>query len=212
VAVSTPPPPVDFGGQQFPPETEVVDLVNVRPVSLDPLADLSDLEVLRLHHTDPHRAPGGHPLDLAALRNCARLAVVDVPRQAVRSLSGLEGHAQLRTVDVSGTRVADVGPLDGLPNLAVLRLRHTRVADLSPLATVSSLEELDVAHTLVEDISPLRGLPRLTVLDLRATGVTDLSVLTDLPVLRRVVLQRLDVDSSTIDRLRAARPALDVVT
>jgi hypothetical protein len=204
--------PILFAGRQFPPDTEVIDLVNARLVTLEPLGDLPELRALRLHHTNPHRSPGGALLGLLALRKCPHLVIVEIPRQNVRALDGLEGHRDLHTVDVSSTRVADLGPLAGLPSLAVLRLRHTRVTSLAPLASVPTLEELDIAHTAVADIAVLRQLPSLASLDLRATPVTDLAVLADMAALRRVVVQRLDVDRAVIERLREARPDVELIT
>ncbi len=204
--------PILFAGRQFQTDTRIIDLVNVRLVTLEPLGDLLELRVLRLHHTNPHRSPGGALLDLSVLRKCPHLTVVEIPRQNVRALNGLEGHRNLHTIDVRFTRVADLGPLAGLPALAVLRLRHTSVTTLDPLASVSTLEELDIAHTAVSDISVLRWLPALASLDLRATHVTDLSPLADMAALRRVVAQRLKVARAAIDRLREARPDVEVIT
>ncbi|WP_189608418.1 leucine-rich repeat domain-containing protein [Saccharospirillum salsuginis] len=190
----------------------MIDLVNARPVSLAPLGDLPKLRVLRLHHTNPHSSPGGALLDLSVLRQCPQLTVVELPRQNVRALDGLEGHKHLHTVDVSSTRVADLGPLAGLPTLTVLRLRHTRVTTLAPLASVPTLEELDVAHTAVADISVLRELPAVTTIDLRATLVIDLKSLVDIASLRRVVVQRLQINDAAIDQLRKARPEIELIT
>ena len=204
--------PVLFAGRQFPFDTEVIDLVNARLVTLEPLGDLPELRTLRLHHTNPHQLPGGAMLDLSVLHKCPHLAVLEIPRQNVCVLDGLEGHRNLHTVDVSSTRVADLGPLTALPSLAVLRLRHARVTTLAPLASILTLEELDIAHTAVADISVLRQLPVLASLDLRATRVTDLGVLADMAALRRVVVQRLGVDHAAIDRLHEARPDVELIT
>ncbi|RXK80665.1 hypothetical protein EST62_12540 [Chlorobaculum sp. 24CR] len=200
-----------FAGQRFPPGAKVIDLVNAPVVTLDPLGELPELRVLRIRLTNPHESPGGALLDLSVLRNCSHLAVVEIPEQNVRSLDGVENHQELHTLDLSFTRVADLTPLVGLPGLAILRLRHTRVADLAPLASISTLQELDIAHTPVADISALRHHPSLVALDLRATRVTDLSALAEMPALRRVVVQRLDVDEAAIGRLRKARPDVEVV-
>jgi internalin A len=203
--------PIRFAGRQFPTDTEVIDLVNAQLATLEPLGDLPELRELRLHHTDPHRSPGGPPLDLSVLHGCPHLAAVEIPRHNVRSLQGLEDHRALHTVDVSSTRVQDLRPLAGLPSLSILRLRHTRVDSLEPLATILTLAELDVAHTAVADISALSELPALASLDLRATSVTDLAVVAHMPALRRVVAQRLDVDPAVIDGLRVARPDVEVI-
>lgn len=202
---------VQFAGREVEEATDVVDLVNVQPVTFEPLARLTGLRLLRLRHTDPHHARGGLPLDLSPLHACPDLEVVELPGVTVRSLAGLEGHVHLHTVDVSGSPVDDLTPLADLPALAILRLRHTRVADLRPLSTVSTLEELDVAHTGVERVAPLAGLPRLRRLDLRATNTTDVTPLHELPALQEVVVQRLRLDAADIDRLRARR-GLRVVT
>lgn len=200
-----------FAGQRFSPGTEVIDLVNAPVVTLDPLGELPELRVLRIRQTNPHESPGGALLDLSALRKCPRLTVVEIPEQNVRSLAGMENHKDLHTLDVSFTRVADLTPLAGLPGLTILRLRHTRVADLAPLDSIPTLQELDIAHTPVADISALRHHPSLVALDLRATRVTDLSALAEMPVLKRVVVQRLDVGEAAIGRLRKARPDVEVV-
>lgn len=202
---------VQFAGKDFDEATDVIDLVNVRPVTLEPLARLVALRTLRLRHTDPHHARGGLPLDLSPLHACPDLEVVELPGVTVRSLTGLQRHAHLHTVDVSGSPVVDLTPLADLPALTVLRLRHTRVADLRPLSKVLTLEELDVAHTRVEGVAPLAGLPRLRRLDLRATKTTDLAPLHQLPALQEVVVQRLRLDMAEIDRLRT-RPGLRVDT
>lgn len=200
-----------FAGQQFPLDTEVIDLVNAPVVTLEPLGKLHELRVLRIQQTNPHESPGGALLDLSVLRKCPRLTVVEIPEQNVRSIEGLEDHQNLHTLDVSFTRVADLTPLVGLPSLTILRLRHTRVTDLAPLNSIPTLQELDIAHTPVADISILCHHPSLTSLDLRATRVTDLSALAEMPVLKRVVVQRLDLDEAVIDRLRLARPDVEVV-
>ena len=200
-----------LAGQRYPVSTEVIDLVNTRLVSFAPLAELPELRVLRLHHTDPHSSPGGALLDLLALRKCPNLSIIEIPRQNLRTLDGLEGHNSLQAIDVSYTRINDLQPLAALPNLAVLKLRHTRVTSLEPLASIPTLEELDIAHTGVADLGALKWLPALTVLDLRATCVTDLSVLADMPALRRVVVQRLNLDGQAVYRLRQARPGIEVL-
>lgn len=200
-----------FAGERFSPGTEVIDLVNAPVVTLNPLGELPELRVLRIWLTNPHESPGGALLDLSVLRNCPHLAVVEIPEQNVRSLAGVENHQELHTLDLSFTRVADLTPLAGLPGLTILRLRHTRVTDLAPLDSIPTLQELDIAHTPVADISILCHHPSLTSLDLRATRVTDLSALAEMPALKRVVVQRLDVDDEVIERLRKARPDVEVV-
>jgi len=209
--MTEPASPILFAGRQFPPDTEVIDLVNTRLVTLEPLGSLPELRVLRLHHTNPHQSPGGALLDLSVLGKCLHLTVVKIPQQSVKALDGLEGHPNLHTIDVSATRVSDLGPLAGLPGLRTLLLRHTGVTDIGPLTSVLSLKQLDIAHTSVANISALRGLPKLTSLDLRATPVTDLSPITDMAALQRVVVQRLAVDVEVIDRLKEHRPDLEVI-
>jgi internalin A len=202
---------IQFAGERFSLDSEVIDLVNAPVVTFDSLGELPELRVLRIQQTNPHESPGGALLDLSALRKCPRLNVVEIPEQNVRSLAGMENHRDLHTLDVSFTRVADLTPLACLPSLTILRLRHTPVTNLAPLATLPTLKELDIAHTRVADISALRHHPSLASLDLRATQVTDLSALADMPALRRVVVQRLDVDEAAIGRLRKARPEVEVV-
>ncbi len=201
-----------FAGRKISLNTEIIDLVNAQLVTLESLGKLHELRALRLHHTNPHRLPGGMLLDLSVLRKCPHLTIIEIPRQNIRALNGLEGHRNLHTIDVSSTHVTDLNPLADLPSLTILRLRHTRITTLEPLASVLMLEELDIAHTAVADISALRHLPALASLDLRATPVTDLTVLASMTALRRVVVQRLNVDYATIDHLHETRPDIELIT
>lgn len=67
---------------------------------------------------------------------------------------------------------------------------------------------IDLSFTRVTDLTPLcQALPSSAC----ATRVTDLAALAEMPVLRRVVVQRLEVDEAAIERLRKARPEVEVV-
>ena len=74
--------------------------MNVSPADLEPLRGLPRLRELRLRHTNPHRTPGGLPLDLDPLSGAAALEVLVLPGRPVHDLSPLRGLVALRELDV----------------------------------------------------------------------------------------------------------------
>ncbi|HET6952989.1 MAG TPA: hypothetical protein VFI47_21580 [Acidimicrobiales bacterium] len=156
---------VRFGGVDLPVDAPAVELVNVSSPDFTPLTRLDHLRELRLTHTNPHRAPGGLPVELDPLAQLDELEVLVLRHYPIRDLGPLGGLFTLRVLDVSFSPVDDLGPLARLTGLRELRLRATRVADLAPLGGLTGLAVLDVAHTRVADLAPLHGLPDLRSVD-----------------------------------------------
>jgi internalin A len=163
--------PVRFEGQDVPRDATVVERVNVAWPDFAPLAELRDLQVLRLTHTNPHRSPGGLPVDLQPLAAVDGLEVLVLRHYPIRDLGPLRNLRRLQVLDLSFAPVADLAPLAGLGSLRDLGLRATRVVSLEPLEGLARLERLDVGHTPVADVRPLHGLPALHEVELDGTAV-----------------------------------------
>lgn len=162
---------VRFGGRDVDADAEAVTLVNVAAPDLAPAARLPRLRELRLSHTNPHRTPGGLPLDLGPLAAAPGLEVLVLRHYPVRDIGPLRALRGLRVLDLGFTPVDDIGPLDDLPALEDLDLRATPVANLEPLHGHERLARLDIAHTRVRDLRPLHGLPALRELDVEGAPV-----------------------------------------
>jgi internalin A len=163
---------VRFGGQDVDRDAEAVTLVNVAAPDLSPVARLPRLRELRLAHTNPHRTPGGLPVDLDPLAGAEALEVLVLRHYPVRDIGPLRGLRRLRVLDLGFTPLDDIGPLDDLPALEDLDLRATPVATLEPLHGRNRLARLDIAHTRVADLRPLHGLPALRVVEVEGAPVT----------------------------------------
>lgn len=162
---------VRFGGQDVATDAEAVTLVNVAAPDLAPAARLPRLRELRLSHTNPHRTPGGLPLDLDPLAGAPGLEVLVMRHYPVRDIGPLRALRRLRVLDLGFTPVDDIAPLDDLPDLEDLDLRATPVANLEPLHGHDRLARLDIAHTRVRDLRPLQGLPALRTVDVEGAPV-----------------------------------------
>lgn len=164
---------IRFEGHELPVDAETVALVNVGSPDLTPLASLPRLRELRLTHTNPHRSPGGLPVELDPLASIETLEVLVLPHLPLRDLSPLRGLVRLRLLDLAFTPIDTVEDLVGLHALRQLRLRATRVHDLEPLRGLERLAQLDVAHTPVADVEPLSSLAALRELHLEGTRVRE---------------------------------------
>src|SRR5262249_15846589 len=142
-----PPESVSFCGVIFAADAQVVDLFNVTPPDLRPLAALTRLRELRIVQTNPHQTPVGLPLELDPLAKLDRLEVVALPKLPVRDLTPLSHLPRLRELDLRGTRVDDVAPLGGAASLRALRLGGTPLRTIDPLRALTELTILDVSHT-----------------------------------------------------------------
>lgn len=162
---------VRFGGQDVATDAEAVTLVNVAAPDLAPAARLPRLRELRLSYTNPHRTPGGLPLDLDPLAGAPGLEVLVMRHYPVRDIGPLRALRRLRVLDLGFTPVDDIAPLDDLPDLEDLDLRATPVANLEPLHGHDRLVRLDIAHTRVRDLRPLQGLPALRTVDVEGAPV-----------------------------------------
>lgn len=162
---------IRFEGQDVPRDATVVERVNVSSPDFAPLADLPALRELRLTHTNPHRSPGGLPVDLEPLAAVAGLEVLVLRHYPIRDIEPLRHLGRLRALDLSFAPLTDLGPLAGLASLRDLGLRATRAASLAPLAGLTGLERLDIGHTPTTDVTPLHGLGALREVELDGTAV-----------------------------------------
>jgi Leucine-rich repeat (LRR) protein len=192
-----------FCGLLFAPDAEVVDVVNVTPLDLEPLKALPKLRELRVGWTNPHRTPGSLPLDLDALAGLARLEVVVLPRMPVHDLGPLRALHGLRVLDVAETEISDLAPLAGAAHLRTLDVAYTRVADLAPLAALVALEVVNLAGTRVHDLTPLHGLHALRRVDLTKVAVAPAEV----AALRTAIPGVEIVGVPPAPKARARRPA-----
>ncbi|GHO90131.1 hypothetical protein KSF_001790 [Reticulibacter mediterranei] len=153
--------PMDFSPLCALPNLTKLELSNIHVQNLDVLADLQQLEILRLE-------------------NFHQLA----------SLQGLSNLPALRQLSFSQCSVPDLNPIRTCPNLKTLEFELTdNPLDLAPLHALPALQELMVSFYVQGsflNIESLQGQPTLRKLDLRGTQLPNTSVLATLPALEQL--------------------------
>lgn len=172
-----------------------IDVSGIQDIdNLDPMDELSDLEVLicaqtRVSDLSPLRnlsklktldASETYIGDIAGLRYLSSLQDLKVINTKLKDLSPLTNLNHIRRFDASSCPIKDLTPLIACDSLNVLRLSDTEIKDISPLASCKGLQNLDISKSRVSDLSPLADLKRLSVLNIESTLVTDISPLSDL--------------------------------
>ncbi|MCG9133380.1 leucine-rich repeat domain-containing protein [Candidatus Poribacteria bacterium] len=142
---------------------------NLTNLSLQPLANLINLEVLSLE---------GHGIsDISPLAGLKKLRRLHLSKNQIKNISPLAGLMELWQLWIVENLVTDLTPLSEL-NLRELNISANPITDLGPLATHINLEMLFLEYTQVTDLSPLAGLTNLRTLRIRGNNtIIDVSPL-----------------------------------
>jgi len=163
---------------------------------------------------------GGPTIPQVALEapDPARLAAVRNGGVDVRPIADGSPFLDARVSGHDGSadgRVASLAPL--APHVLWLTLSDTTTTDAAfpAIAKMTNVTRLDVSRTATTDrgLAALAPLVQLETLNLYGTRVTDagLAPLATLPRLRRIYLWETGVTSAGVERLRAAKPKLEIV-
>lgn len=136
-------------------------------------------------------------------------------------VASLTGLSSLRSLVLSDTKITDAGvaELASLP-LESISLNGTSItaAAAESISAMSALDTLNISKTKVhEDLTPLATLENLEWLliaetDLSGLDDASIEVLCNLPKLKRFTATGSNLKAETIDRLKAAKPALSLET
>lgn len=171
---------------------------------ISPLADLADLENVRIWNSRDHRLGlknltplRGKKLKIVSLNHMPDLRDLS-PVEEMRDLEDLAlygvpidrpqwlGTLKLKALSIGGRETSiDLAILKGMP-LTYLNLSDAPFEDLSALSGMS-LETLKISGTKVSNLAPIKGMP-LRELECVNCPLNDLSQLRDLPQLRRLVV------------------------
>ena len=197
---------IDSGASFEQPLAELDVPADVRPVVEARLGPLS------------RGGPTIPPVVLAA-PDPARLAAIREHGVDLRAIADgspfLEARVSGHEAPADDGRVASLAPL--APHVLWLTLADTAISDAAfpAIGAMTNLTRLDVSRTATTDqgLLALKPLAQLETLNLYDTRVTDagLTPLAALPRLRRVYLWQTAVTPAGVERLRAARPTLEIV-
>lgn len=110
----------------------------------------------------------------------AKIQFLDLDKQGISDLSGLEYFTGLERLKLQGNQIQDLKPLQNLTHLTELWLRKNKVSDLTPLQGLTELQTLLLTNNAVSDLQPLKGLQNLNQLVFENNKVKDLTPLKDL--------------------------------
>lgn len=110
----------------------------------------------------------------------AKIQFLDLDKQGISDLSGLEYFTGLERLKLQGNQIQDLKPLQNLTHLTELWLRKNKVSDLTPLQGLTELKTLLLTNNAVSDLQPLKGLQNLNQLVFENNKVKDLTPLKDL--------------------------------
>ncbi|MDP2236901.1 MAG: leucine-rich repeat domain-containing protein [Bacteroidales bacterium] len=175
--------------------------INPSPIQLQALADNKEVVVKNLLSV----------YSLEPLMPLLLLEKLTLAGTTVSDLSPLRGLKQLRQLELSGNPITDLNPLKELELLEHLNLENTSVADLSPIAGLTTLKTLNIGGTQVRTLKALATLENLEELSVFNTRLKNLSPADKLPSLKHIKCFNTRISKKTIDRLRIARPELNIL-
>lgn len=135
-------------------------------------------KILDLMHTFYKLIP--QDVNEITAKTAAQIQFLDLDKQGISDLSGLEYFTALERLKLQGNQIQDLKPLQNLTHLTELWLRKNKVTDLTPLQGLTELKTLLLTDNLIEDLEPIEGLNKLQMLDLRDNQIDDLTPLKDL--------------------------------
>ena len=118
--------------------------------------------------------------DLTGLEYATNLTWLSMPFNKISDLALLVGLTSLVHADIGPNGITDISPLAGLINLRDLYLGSNPIGDIDALSGLVNLRALRMEDNKISDLGPLAGLTNLQVLRLRNNRISDLSPLSGL--------------------------------
>jgi internalin A len=115
---------------------------------------------------------------------------LDLSKNQVRDLQGIEALGMLQYLDLSGNQVEDLAPLSGLTRLKTLYLSNNNVRNLAPIGALGNLWTLYIDGNRVQDLGPVARLTQLSSLNAGGNEVKDIAPLAAISSLRSLALDK----------------------
>jgi len=147
---------------------------------------------------------------LAKLTKMEDLTLTFTSFDDLRLLTGMTGLKELHLWECP---VKDWAPLAKLTSLERLFLQETSFSDASLLSGMTALEHVDLAECMaLKNVEPLKSLPKLEMVRLEKSGadLSDMVKFKSFPALRYLYLSKGQVPDASVQKLKAAAPAINV--
>lgn len=142
--------------------------------NLEPLKNLSKLELLRLSHNaisdlTPLRGLNLKKLYLShnmieniePLSSLESLEDLDLAKNSISDYSAVLKLHNLKSLNIRNNKVTSLEPIKDLENLKFLMANDNKITDISPLAKMTDLEYLYIDNNLISDFSILKNSDKL---------------------------------------------------
>ena len=123
-------------------------------------------------------------IDADAMGAYPQLECLDVSRNKIKSLKGLEGCGGLIVIDASQNLLRSIAPIAGLSRLKSLNVARNRVRKIDVGGVLESLTILDVSGNKLGDLSFLRFFPGLKSLNVDYCEIESLDGVAELKELK----------------------------
>ena len=166
--------PVKYG------KSEVADFVRKGLVSVPSEKNSGNVKFLNVADNDIEE------IDADAIGAYRQLECLDVSRNKIKSLKGLEGCGGLIVIDASQNLLRSIAPIAGLSRLKSLNVARNRLKKIDIGGVLKSLTILDVSGNKIGDLSFARFFPGLKSLNVDYCEIENLdgvSALKELKVL-----------------------------
>ena len=143
-----------------------IRLYNDNITDLSPLAELKNLQALRISNTKVS--------DLSPLSSMMNLQQIWIEFSPVSDLSPLVSLPSLREIHIENvSTLRDISPVSEIINLTHLGLVSTGVKDIAPIRSLTNLKTLNLRNSPVREITWLHGMDNITDIFLGGTRITE---------------------------------------
>ncbi|KAK6539402.1 hypothetical protein TWF694_009627 [Orbilia ellipsospora] len=201
------PPPLERDEdllEDFPPDSEDVDLVHCRITAIPNLGleKLTSVRRLCLRQNEIPKVEGLaflagtlQDLDLydngighmtRELNDLVNLESLDLSYNSIKHVKNIENLVKLRNLYLASNRISTIEGLDTLAELTNLELGANKVREIQNLEGLKKLEELWLGKNKITEIKNISMLSNLRILSLPSNRLTKLSGLDGLTTLEEV--------------------------
>lgn len=180
-----------------------LSLTGNRVDALDPLAGLSNLEVLRAGWMEVER--------LDALTGLANLRFLEAPGNGIRDLGPLARLDRLQQLVLSSNPIDDLSPLAALPALRIVTLSETGVDDLGFLADLPELQRLEIGNNELIDLNGVERAERLRWLAAGGNRLETIDALLEAPRITEGAFVTVEFNCLDVTPGASARSVIDTL-
>ncbi len=172
-----------------------VSLSGVKSPDLTPLEKFKGLESLDLSET------GLDTLLVLEKANLTRLKTLNLSRNELTSLHGLEAYTALENLSAHDNEIVDISHLKNCTNLYYLGVKGNNIEDISVVKNFPHITTLNVGSNFIKDLNALKGTVSLKKLDISKNK--DIESLE--PIANCLGMGKLDIYNTKIGSLRVLR-------